>query len=150
MHPKRSILSITLILLALALPTATAAEEASEKTIVVHLGHYTDDLHAASMGMGLARLLQKKKRATVSVFLDREGVRVADARGPGDLRWGASRESVRAIYTDFVEAGGSVLLCSHCARSAGLGAEHLLPGARIANDDEIAQLFLGADQVIDY
>jgi len=99
--------------------------------------------------MSLARLLQRNG-ANVSVFLDREGVRLADARGPKDLRWGASKESVQSIFAGFVEAGGFVLLCSHCAQAAGIGEEDLLPGARIGSDDDVAALFLGADRVIDY
>lgn len=137
------------LLAALGPAVAAQAEEAAAQHVVVHLGHYTDDLHAASMSLSLARLLQRKG-ARVTVFLDREGVRLADKRGPDDLRWGRTAEPVAALFAGFVEEGGRVLLCPHCAQAAGLGSGELRPGARIASDDDVATLFLEADRVIDY
>ena len=130
------------------LPGISIAETQASNT-VVHIGHGTDDLHAASMGMSLARLLQKKG-ASVTVFLDREGVRIADDDMPEDLGWGAKSDPVVTIMAEFVKAGGRVLLCSHCAAAAGIDADDLLPGARIASEEEVARLFLAADRVIDY
>jgi len=136
------------LVLPLAAPSAVAEEDPAT-SVVLHLGHYTDDLHAASMGLSLARLLQKEG-ARVTLFLDREGVRLADARGPEGMRWGAKAESIQEIYAGFVEAGGAVLLCGHCASAAGVDAAHLHAGARIAKNAEVAKLFLTADRVIDY
>ena len=138
---------IALAVLLVALPAS--AEQSSPSKVVVHLGHYSDDLHAASMAMSLARLLQTQG-ADVTVFLDREGVRLVDKRGPKDLRWGDAKESVVEIFADFVAKGGSALVCPHCAKVTGLGRESLRSGARLGTQDEVAQLFLNADRVIDY
>jgi predicted peroxiredoxin len=141
---------VTALALAVAGSTATAAEAeapAAQK-IVVHLGHYSDDLHAVHMALGLAGSL-RKAGADVTLFLDLEGVRLADARVPQDLRWGQGGPMSEG-YDAFVAAGGQVLICPHCAHAAGLEAAHLRKGARIASDDEVTQLFLAADKVIDY
>ena len=147
-----SLLALTLVVAALSslpAPRPASADEPSQSKVIVHLGHYSDDLHAASMGLSLARLLQTKG-ADVTVFLDREGVRLVDKRGPDDLHWGDSEESVVEIFADFVARGGSALVCPHCAKVAGLGSDSLRKGARIGTQDEVAALFLEADRVIDY
>ena len=135
-------------ILLLSFPAFAFAEDAPAK-IGVHIGHATDDLHSASMGLSLARMLQKKG-ATVSVFLDREGVRLADDDIPKSLSWGKKADPVAALLADFVEAGGRVLLCPHCAEMAGIEADDLVEGARLASEADVAQLFMAADKVIDY
>ena len=137
-----------LLLSLFSLPSVAFAEDAAQK-VMVHIGHATDDLHSASMGMSLARMLQRKG-ASVTVFLDREGVRLADEDMPKTLGWGRKADPVRAILADFVKAGGSVVLCPHCAEMAGVEADDLVEGARIGSDADVAELVLAADKVIDY
>jgi predicted peroxiredoxin len=116
--------------------------------VVVHLGHFTDDLHGASMALGIATMLQQRD-VPVTLFLDREGVRLADARVPNDLRWGGGR-SIADAYAGFVKAGGQVLLCPHCAQAAGITAKDLRKGAVIGTDEAVAEAFVSASKVIDY
>jgi len=154
-----SLLSVTPVLL--SLPTyaaddlkATAEKSAatSEKSvIVVHLQHFTDDLHAASMAVKLATAMQSKG-ADVTLFLDLEGVRVADTRQPQDLSWGQGHGLTFAnLYDDFVKAGGKVLVCPHCAQAVGLTEKELRPGVKIAKDaNEVADLLLSASKILDY
>jgi sulfur relay (sulfurtransferase) complex TusBCD TusD component (DsrE family) len=55
------------------------------------------------------------------------------------------------LLQNYVEAGGKVLLCPHCAQAAGLSDSMLLSEAKIAKGpEEVARLFLNADKVIDY
>lgn len=124
-------------------PQATEKQE-----LVVHLGSFTNDLHSAFMALSLATNLQKHG-ANVTVFLDREGVRLADVRERGDLTWGDSG-GTSAAMAEFVQAGGKVLLCPHCASLAGMEAAHVRPGARLATHEEVAGIFLKADKVIDF
>jgi predicted peroxiredoxin len=146
-HATRSLVGALIVALAV-LPIGVHARAEEPVRVVVHLGHYTDDLHAASMAMSLATLLQKQG-AQVTLFLDREGVRLVDARGPGDLAWG-SGPSVVGAYQAFIAAGGSALVCPHCAHVAGLDVANLRSGARIGDDASVAKLFLEASRVIDY
>jgi predicted peroxiredoxin len=130
-----------------ATPTATAAQT-TQKNAVVHLTHFTDDLHAASMALMIAGNLQKKG-AQVTLHLDLEGVRLADARQP-DLQWGEF-PPIAELYTAFVEAGGEVLACPACSKAAGLTPESLRPGAKIGKPGEdIPEMLLAADIVLDY
>lgn len=117
--------------------------------IVIHLTHAVDDLTATAMALRLGATLQAKG-AHVTLLLDLEGARVADARQPLDL---ATRrgKALSELYDQFVQAGGTSLVCPHCAGAIGLTAETLRPGAAIAADDDaLAQLILDADKILDY
>jgi predicted peroxiredoxin len=124
------------------------AQQAEKQNVVVHLGSFTNDLHSAFMAFSLATNLQKAG-ANVTVFLDREGVRLADTRERGDLTWGDSGPISKAM-TDFTAAGGKVVLCPHCAELAGIAATNVRSGARMATHEEVAKLMLDADKVIDF
>jgi sulfur relay (sulfurtransferase) complex TusBCD TusD component (DsrE family) len=128
---------------------ANAQAQAKQK-IVLHLAHYTDDLHPAFMGLHLAHCMQESGAADVTLFLDVEGVRLADRRQPQDLAW-KTGGVISTHYDGFVKAGGKVLVCPHCAEATGLTAQSLRPGARMATDlKEIADVILAAGKVIDY
>jgi predicted peroxiredoxin len=132
---------------ALLFGAAGAAEEST--STVVHLGHGTDDLHAVTMALSIATVLAKRPGSKVTLFVDREGVRVADRRTPGDLRWGHSK-TLAELLDAFVTAGGDVLVCPHCAEAGGLTSEQLRKGARIGSDDEVAARLSAADRILDY
>ena len=133
---------------AAAQPAAQAGETRAEaQEIVVHLGSFTNDLHAAFMALSLATNLQQSG-ASVTLFLDREGVRMADSRR-GDLTWGDSG-AIADDLAAFSAAGGAIVLCPHCAHLGGVDAASLRPGAHIATPEEVAGLFLSADKVIDF
>ena len=144
--------------LALAFSTATPsamAERAdghsseAQQSIVVHLSHFTDDLHAAFMALNIGTMIAESGQADVVLFLDLEGVRLADAGSRSDLAWGDSG-GIGEAYDAFIAAGGSVQVCPHCAAQAGVEAEALRDGAEMATREGIAEMFLHADKVIDY
>jgi predicted peroxiredoxin len=141
-----------LICVVLALSGSGFAQQASPATgqqkIVVHLKHFTDDLHAAFMAVKLAGAL-KDEGADVTMFVDLEGVGLADSRQPQDLRWGHSR-ALSDYYAAWVKKGGRVLVCPHCAKAAGLQAGSLREGAKIGTEQEVAALLISADKILDY
>jgi predicted peroxiredoxin len=119
------------------------------QNVVVHLSHYTDDLHAVQMALTVANSL-RSQGAGVTLLLDQEGARAADKRQPVGLRWGLSG-SFDEAYDAFVKAGGKVLVCPHCAAVVDLEERVLRPGAAIADDEaEFTAVILGADKVVDY
>ena len=130
-------------------PAYAAAAQESPKRVVVHLTHTTDDLHAAFMALKLAGVMQSSG-ASVHLFVDLEGARVADKRVPGDLRWGPGDTTLGELYEALVKAGGTVLVCPHCARAAGLDEGNLRPGARIGTLEQIGQILMDADVIMDY
>jgi predicted peroxiredoxin len=127
---------------------ATQVPGQSKQSIVVHLKHYTNDLHATMMALKLASGMQEAG-AEVTLFVNLEGVRLVDRRQPQDLRWGHSAP-ISEVYEKFVEKGGRTLVCPHCAEAAGLNGEALRSGATIAQESEIVQMFLEADKILDY
>jgi predicted peroxiredoxin len=130
-------------------PAYAEATQAEAKEVVVHLSHSTDDLHAASMALKLARVI-RSKGASVHLFVDLEGARVADKRVPGSLRWGPGDATLGQLYDALIEAGGKVLVCPHCAQAAGLDEANLRAGARIGTVDDIGQVLMNADVIMDY
>jgi len=127
---------------------AQTPQSTEKQDIVIHLGSFTNDLHSAFMAISLATNLQKHG-ASVTVFLDREGVRLADVRERGDLTWGDSAGTSAAMI-EFVQVGGKVLLCPHCASLAGIDAANIRSGASMATHEEVAAIFMTADKVIDF
>lgn len=145
----RAIASTLVIAVLLALGAGPApAQAGSKQKVVVHLTHYTDNLHAVKMAVHLAYMMQTMG-AEVTMLLDLEGVRLADTRQPGELIWGKG-EPISKELTAFVIAGGNMLLCPHCSEHSGLTAANLRPGARIGHPGELAKIILAADKVLDY
>lgn len=56
--------------------TAHAHDHAEDtQSVVVHLSHFTDDLHAAFMALNIGTMLAESGEAEVTLFLDLEAVR---------------------------------------------------------------------------
>ena len=117
--------------------------------IVVHLSHFTDDLHRCFMAVKLGTLMQKAG-AQVTLFLDLEGVRLAQRRQSLDMTWGSNTAPLSKHYEEFTEAGGKVLLCPHCAHSAHIGDMSLKRNAEIASEQVLGKILLDADKILDY
>lgn len=122
---------------------------AQEKpAVVVHLTHYTDDLHAAFMALKLANAMQAQN-SQVTLVLDLEGVRLVSSQQPQNLQWGTSGE-ISGHYDAFIKAGGKVVVCPHCAKAAGLDDTALRSGAQIVTEEDLANTLLAADKILDY
>lgn len=144
---SRLVVLTALTVIALA-PAVGWADEHKTESIVVHLSSSTNDLHAAKMALKLGTAL-KEHGAKVTLFVDLEGVRIADARQPQDLRWGGEA-TVAELYGAFVAAGGKVLVCPHCAQAVGLDSKSVREGAKIGTTEEIVGLLAGASKILDY
>ena len=141
-----------IVLLSSAPNTGWAEEEKSTEDaqqIVVHLSHFTDDLHAAFMALKVAGLMQEHG-AKVTIFLDLEGVRLAERRQTLDVKWGASDTPLAEYYDGFINGGGKLILCPHCAKSAHLGDGGLKRNAEIGTMPILGKLLMDADKVMDY
>ncbi len=132
--------------LCVAAPEVEAKDEG--KQVLIQLGHYSDDLHAAFMAVKLGNAL-RKEGAQVTLFLNLEAARMADADTPLDMAWGHSGPLAKH-WNAFVSGGGTVLVCPHCAKAAGMDKDNLRPKTRIAGEGEVAKAILAADVVLDY
>lgn len=129
----------------------SSASPGDGQKIVVHLSKYTNDLHAAFMAFKLADAMQQQG-ARVTVLVDLEGVRIADKRNPLEMRWGSNPATLAEVYDTFINGGGRVILCPHCAAAAGVDGNALRDGAMIGVPDEqtIPKLLVEADKILDY
>jgi len=126
-----------------------AADTNKPQQAVVHLSHFTDDLHRCFMAVKLGTLMQKSG-AQVTLFLDLEGVRLAERRQTLDMTWGSNPTTLAEHYKNFTGAGGKVLLCPHCAHSAHLGDMSLKQNAEIASEQVLGKMLMDADKILDY
>jgi predicted peroxiredoxin len=142
---------VTLLVAGIAMSDTQDSKPAAEEPqqIVVHLSHFTDDLHRCFMAIEVATLLQKSG-AEVTLFLDLEGVRLAERRQPLDMTWGSSTTPLSEHYDGFIGAEGKVVLCPHCAKSAQLGDMGLKRNAEIGTEQSLAKMLLAADKILDY
>lgn len=127
---------------------AASPANVSGQRVVVHLSRFSENLHAPAMALDVASSLLRQG-ARVTLLLDLEGVRLADAKTPGDAILGQG-EGIQARLKRFTDLGGAVLVCPHCATFAGVTEASLRPGTRIAKENEIARLLLDAHKVISY
>lgn len=141
----RVTVAIGVLLLSPVTPAPVMAQQA-EKTVVVHIGQYSNDLHAATMGVGLARQMQEAG-ADVTIFVDREGVRMGE-EGQPLLPFGDT--DLEAVLSAYVDEGGTVLVCPHCAKLGGVEPDELRRGFEMGTRESIAELFLDADTVVSY
>lgn len=126
---------------------APAADEPQK--VVVHLSHFTDNLHAGFMAVKVANTLQKHG-AQVTMFLDLEGARLAHQHNDLAIRWGESETTFGQLFGQFVKGGGKVIVCPHCAHHVGVNESTVREGIAIGTEDLIANFMLEADKVIDY
>ena len=140
---------VILFLFTILTVKAMAADEPVRQKVVVHLSHFTDDLHRPFMALKLAGLLQESG-ADVTLFLDLEGVRLAERRQHLDMTWGSNPTPLSEHYERFTGAGGKVLLCPHCAKSARVGDLILKQHAEIGTEQVIGKMLLEADKILDY
>jgi uncharacterized protein len=88
------------------------------------------DLHAASMGLALARSALEQGQDVV-VFLNVEAAALAD-RGLGDAVRFADFPPIAHLLRDIVARGGRVFVCRHCASVMKLAPENLAPGVTLS------------------
>lgn len=149
------LLSTILMLGIVLVPQYSAMADEGEPTdkaqqqVVVHLSHFTDDLHRCFMALKVANLMQEHG-ASVTIFLDLEGVRLAERRQQLNLTWGTDSPPLSEHYDNFINAGGKIVLCPHCAKSARIGDGALKRNAELATMPSLGKLLMEADKIIDY
>lgn len=143
----QKMIGIVIITFVFLVSTAGADEKSQPKdTVLIHLSSYSDNLHAVSMALKIGHMLSINE-TSVTLFLDLEGVRLADKNQPQTLLWGKG-DTIEKLYTAYVNAGGMVLVCPHCADAAGV--VDLREGAEIANQKSLVMVIKNADKILDY
>ncbi|MCR9119932.1 MAG: DsrE family protein [bacterium] len=151
MHRTTPILFVAIVCSMVSSPLFADDEKpvAEKQQIVVHLSHFTDDLHRTFMAFKVANLMQEYG-ADVTIFLDLEGVRLAERRQSLELTWGKHSMTLAEYYEKYTDNGGKVVLCPHCAKSAHLSDLGLKRNAEIGTMPKLGKMLIDADKVIDY
>ena len=146
---KKWFLTLTALVCLMALAVPAWATQNNSQNILIKVGSGTNDLHPPFMAFKIGKLLLEKNQE-VTVFLNLEAVRLADKGQPLNLKWGTGRKDLLDLFEGFVQKGGKIVICPHCAKAAGVKQENLRSGAIFGNEAIMADLFLRADKVIDY
>lgn len=136
---------------------ATTSPTANPKPqkIVVHLSDSSSNnaLHSAMMAIGLATGLEKKG-AQVTLMLDSSAPNFAKKSWSNKALTGAmpgqKARTLGTTMSEFLQAGGRVVLCPHCSMTCGVVAGNVLPGVRIGADGQLVNLVFEADKILDY
>lgn len=108
---------------------------ASSPPLFINLTHGKSDLHAASMGLALAKsALDSGSR--VVVLLNVEAAAFADRALGADVRF-ADFPPVAELLGSIIAKGGQVLVCGHCAAVLKVAKENLAPGISISEHSGI-------------
>ena len=124
-------LGVVLALLCMmASPNASADE--SEQKLFVNLT--SDEINRATMAIVFSTNILTKKKIPVTIFLNVEGVRIADKTLPEHKH--ANGKSTKEMLSAFIKAGGRVIVCPMCMKNVGgINKDDLLDGIEIGGPD---------------
>ena len=94
--------------------------------MLVNLTSGVENLHSASMGLGLARSALDGGHPVV-VFLNVGGAAFADRGLGGDVRF-EDFPPIAVLLGDILTKGGQVFVCRHCAGVMKVPPENIRPG----------------------
>lgn len=106
--------------------------------LVINLTRSVDDPDRTSVAMVVAGASVASDQQT-TVFLSSEGTRLA-AKGVADDLHEDGFASMSELVSTFVEAGGTFLVCSPCAKKRGIGEDDLIEGASIVGGASLVAL----------
>jgi predicted peroxiredoxin len=113
------------------------AAEAAKPPILVNVTRGMEDLHAVSMGLGLARNALDDGHE-VTVFLNVHAPVFADENASADLKV-ADFPPVKEMVAAVIGHGGAVYVCAHCARVCGVETADLMEGVQLSGHGEILE-----------
>lgn len=126
-----------------------ASRPADQSRVIVHMKHYTDDLHSAYMALELAERLQSHG-SQVTMLLDLEGARFASGEPRSASIQGPGSRTLSETFEAFQKGGGRAIVCRHCAEQVGIPENQVRKGIEPLSFDEIAIAVMSADKIIEY
>jgi predicted peroxiredoxin len=129
---------IGIVSLVMLLCAAFPAAADDEDKLFINLT--TDEARRAAMAIGFATKVREEKKIPVTIFLNVEGVRLADK----DIaHCGASQDMLK----EFMRSGGRVIICSMCMQNVGgMDKDDLISGVEMGGP-EVTWPALFADEV---
>lgn len=114
----------------------------------VSLTHSLDDPDRATVAFVVANAAVASGLETM-VFLSIEGVRLA-VSGAADAIHEEGFQPLKDLIANFVEAGGSILVCSPCFKKRGLDSTKLAPGAVIVGGARLVEFLSQGAPCVSY
>jgi predicted peroxiredoxin len=138
----------TFLVLLLVLTSNVAFSADSDQKLFVNLS--SDDLNRAAMAIGFSTKVLQEKKIPVTIFLNVEGVRIADKSIPEHKH--ASGKSLKEMLAGFIKGGGRVLVCPMCMKNVGgLSKDDLIDGVEVGGPDVTwPALFAAGTTVLSY
>jgi len=106
--------------------------------LVINLTHSLDDSDRTSVAMVVAGASVASSQTT-TVFLSSEGTRLAQKGVADELREDGFAP-MSELVSSYVDAGGTFLVCSPCAKKRGIGEDDLIAGASIVGGASLVAL----------
>ncbi len=106
--------------------------------LVINLTHSLDDPDRTSVAMVVAGASVASSQTT-TVFLSSEGTRLAQKGVADELREDGFAP-MSELVSSYVDAGGTFLVCSPCAKKRGIGEDDLIAGASIVGGASLVAL----------
>ncbi|MGI9316673.1 MAG: DsrE family protein [bacterium] len=92
----------------------------------------SDDIDRAAMAINFSTRVLTKKDIPVTIFLNVEGVRIADKNIPGHQH--AKGKSLKEMLVAFIDQGGKVIVCPMCMQNVGgMSEQDLIDGAVVGD-----------------
>jgi len=110
--------------------------------LVINLTHSVDDVDRTSVAIVVAGASVASSQKT-TVFLSSEGTRLA-AKGVAETLHEEGFAPMSELVASYVEAGGTFLVCSPCAKKRGIGEDDVIEGASIVGGATLVALLADA------
>jgi predicted peroxiredoxin len=114
----------------------------------ISLTRAKDDTDKATVGFVVANAAVGCERETM-VFLSTEGVRLA-VKGYADDIHEEGFAPLRQLMSDFVESGGTILVCSPCFKKRKLDENNLINGATIVGGAKLVEFLSNGSPCVSY
>ena len=122
---------VVLILFALFI-SSTAVSSENDQRLFVNLT--SDEMNRAAMAIGFGTKVRKQKKIPVTIFLNVDGVRIADKNLPSHKH--ANGKSLKEMLADFIKDGGRVIVCPMCMKNVGgMSKGDLINGVEVGGPD---------------
>ncbi|MCB2262247.1 MAG: DsrE family protein [Candidatus Thiosymbion ectosymbiont of Robbea hypermnestra] len=114
----------------------------SGKRLFVNLT--SDELNRATMALGFSTKILTQKKIPVTIFLNVEGVRIADKNITEHKH--ANGKSLKEMLATFLSEGGRVTICKMCMKNvAGMSEEDLVSGVEVGSCPDVTWPALSAE-----
>jgi len=117
-------------------------------TFCVSITHAKNDADKATVGFVVANAAAGSDQET-TVFLSTEAARLAE-QGYADDIHEEGFAALRDLIHNFVEAGGTIWVCSPCYKKRGLDESRLIPGATLVGGAKLVELLAGGAPCVSY